>query len=52
MTHTNSSPQNDLRTLLLEVLSDSRLLALVQHWRTLPYKRQTLLLRLARSLRP
>lgn len=51
MNPTPSHPDNDLRTLLLNVLSDTRLLAFIQHWQNLSRRRQSLLLRLARSLR-
>jgi hypothetical protein len=47
----NSTHQSDLRTLLLEVLSDTRLQAFIQHWRTLGSTKKRLLLRLARTLR-
>lgn len=47
---TNQAQQADLRTLIIETLTDTRLLALIQHWRKLSSRKQRALLRLARLL--
>lgn len=46
----NQSQQTDLKNLLLELLSDTRMVALLQYFRRLPSRRKRLLLRIAKGL--